>query len=178
MAAAAATSAAAAAAVTDHVADGTVRIRPATSADRDFILGFAESFSAFPLPAGRRRETVDAGVRADISRHLDERPQGSHFFVLEHDGTAAGFIHLLLGTDFFGGAPTCHVSDLAVLPAHEGRGHARRMLDHAERFAREYACTRLTLSVFPGNARARRLYEAVGYADDLLRMSKPLDGAD
>ncbi|MCF7222769.1 GNAT family N-acetyltransferase [Marilutibacter chinensis] len=163
--------------MTDGAVGDAVRIRAAANADRDFILGFAESFSAFPLPAGRSRDAVDAGVRADIVRHLDERPQGSHFFVVEQGGMPAGFVHLLLGTDFFGGAPTCHVSDLAVLPACEGRGFARRLLAHAERFAREHACSRLTLSVFPGNVRARRLYEAVGYEDDLLRMSKPLPAA-
>ena len=164
-------------AVTDATGHDPVRIRPATTADRGFILGFTESFSAFPLPAGRSREAVDAGVRADLVRHLDERPQGSHFFILERDRMPAGFIHLLLGTDFFGGAPTCHVSDLAVLPGCEGRGFGRRLLAHAERFAREHACARLTLSVFPGNLRARRLYEAAGYGDDLLRMSKPLPPA-
>lgn len=153
-------------------------IRAATAGDDAFILSFVESFSAFPLPADRSRETVNAGVRADIGRHLAERPAASHFFILDHDGAPAGFIHLLLGTDFFGGAPTCHISDLAVLPAQQGRGFARRLLAHAEDFARARGCARLTLSVFPGNTGARRLYETSGFVDDLLRMGKPLATAD
>jgi hypothetical protein len=32
----------------------------------------------------------------------------------------------------------------------------------------------MTLAVFPGNARARAVYEHAGYGIDLLRMVKPL----
>jgi RimJ/RimL family protein N-acetyltransferase len=32
----------------------------------------------------------------------------------------------------------------------------------------------VTLAVFPGNERARALYEAAGYATDLLRLAKPV----
>jgi ribosomal protein S18 acetylase RimI-like enzyme len=155
-------------------ADNAV-IRTATSADDDFILGFVSRFSEFPLPAGRDRDTVSAGIRTDIERNLRERPPESHFFVIELDGERAGFVHLQLGRDFFGGDPTCHVSDLAIAPAFERRGLARRLLTHAEDFAREHACRRLTLSVFPGNRRARQLYEREGFSEDLMRLAKPLD---
>jgi ribosomal protein S18 acetylase RimI-like enzyme len=33
----------------------------------------------------------------------------------------------------------------------------------------------MTLSVFPGNARARALYERQGYGVELLRMTKALE---
>ena len=32
----------------------------------------------------------------------------------------------------------------------------------------------MTLAVFPGNERARALYEASGYTPDLLRLAKPV----
>ncbi|GAB3343505.1 GNAT family N-acetyltransferase [Marilutibacter aestuarii] len=149
-------------------------IRPATSADDAFILGFVDRFSEFPLPPGRSRETVGAGVRGDLSRHLATRPAHSHFFVIEVDGAAAGFVHLLMDTDFFDGGATCHVSDLAIATDFEGRGLARALLAHADAFARASDCSRLTLSVFPGNERAQRLYLSQGFDVDLLRMGKPL----
>ncbi|MBB1062115.1 GNAT family N-acetyltransferase [Marilutibacter spongiae] len=155
---------------------GDPAIRPATRADDAFILGFVERFSEFPLPGGRSRESVGAGVRRDLSRHLATRPAHSHFFVVEVDGIAAGFAHLVVDTDFFDGSATCHVSDLAIATAFEGRGLARTLLAHAEAFARARGCSRLTLSVFPGNERALRLYQSQGFDVDLLKMGKPLDG--
>lgn len=149
-------------------------IRVARQEDDAFILSLVERFTAFTLPTGRTRAELDRGIRDDLARHLHERPAASHMFVIEHDGERAGFLHLQLAEDFFSGATHCHVSDLAVAPAHEGRGLAGRLLAHAEAFAREYACPRLTLSVFPGNARARALYERHGFGVDLLRMGKPL----
>jgi ribosomal protein S18 acetylase RimI-like enzyme len=40
--------------------------------------------------------------------------------------------------------------------------------------ARQNRCRFVTLGVFPGNARARALYERHGYGVELLRMAKPL----
>jgi ribosomal protein S18 acetylase RimI-like enzyme len=152
-------------------------IRAAIGADDAFILGFVERFSAFPLPVGRDRATLTAGIRRDIERHLRERPSTSHFFVIEHGGEPAGFVHLQEVDDFFGAGLFCHVSDLAISPEHEGLGLARRLLAHSEAFARERGCIRLTLSVFPGNERARRLYDSYGFTPDLVRMGKPLSDA-
>lgn len=150
------------------------RIRPATADDDAFILALAGRFTDFPLPRGRDRATTDAGIRADLARHLHERPDASHFFVIEDPAGRAGFVHLQLVDDFFGAGLLCHVSDLAIAPGHEGRGLARRLLEHAEAFARDRGCVRLTLAVFEGNLRARTLYERFGFGTDLLRMGKPL----
>lgn len=150
-------------------------LRTATAADDDFILGLAERFSDFPLPHGRSRSMIDAGLRRKFDEQFRERPENSFLFVLEDDGARAGFLHLQLIEDFFSGGRNCHVSDLAVAKMHEGRGHARAMLAFAEQFAREHGCERMTLGVFPDNRRARGLYDANGYVVDLLRMAKPLD---
>lgn len=150
-------------------------IRPADVADHAFIFDLVSRFTEFPLPATRTRGMVDAGIRRDLERLLRERPPTSFPYVLEEeDGGRAGFLHLQLLEDFFTGGRNCHVSDLAVAPGHEGRGHGRGMLAFAEAFARERGCERLTLSVFPGNARARALYESEGWEYELLRMAKAL----
>jgi ribosomal protein S18 acetylase RimI-like enzyme len=77
-------------------------------------------------------------------------------------------------TDFFTGHLNCHVSDLAVSKQADGKGVGRALLQFAESFARDHRCERLTLAVFPGNARARELYEANGFGAELIRMAKPL----
>ncbi|MBN8737155.1 MAG: GNAT family N-acetyltransferase [Xanthomonadales bacterium] len=153
----------------------SITIRPATPGDTDFILSLVPRFASFDLPHGRRKRETLAAIHADIERALRETPPGDHFFVAEEtDGRSAGFLHLQVQRDFFSGMRACHVADLAVVPSREGRGIGRALLAHAEKWARENRCKLLTLSVFPGNTRARALYERAGFAPDLLRMAKPL----
>jgi RimJ/RimL family protein N-acetyltransferase len=45
-------------------------------------------------------------------------------------------------------------------------------LAHAQAWAREHHCQLVTLAVFPGNEGARALYEATGYAPDLIRLAQ------
>jgi ribosomal protein S18 acetylase RimI-like enzyme len=156
------------------MADNHFLIRLAED-DDEFILGLVPRFVDFTLPAWRRRHECIEGIRKDLGRHLDEQPANSYVFVAEDaEGARAGFIHLQKTQDFFTGRGNCHISDLAVAPRHEGRGVARALLGHAEAWAREHQCQLLTLAVFPGNERARALYEAAGYGTDLLRLAKPL----
>ncbi|HEX7731085.1 MAG TPA: GNAT family N-acetyltransferase [Rhodanobacter sp.] len=156
------------------MSDPSLLIRLAED-DDDFILSLVPRFVDFPLPAWRRRHECIEGIRDELLRHLEEQPANSHLFVAEDaDGTRVGFIHLQRTEDFFTGRSNCHVSDLAVAPAHEGRGVGKALLAHAEQWAREHQCQLVTLAVFPGNERARKVYEAAGYATDLLRLAKPL----
>lgn len=143
--------------------------------DDDFILGLVPRFVDFPLPPWRKRHECIEGIRADLVHHLDDQPPNSFVFVAEdEDGRPVGFIHLQRTQDFFTGRSNCHVSDLAVAPSHDGRGVGRALLAHAEEWAREHRCALMTLAVFPGNERARALYESMGYGPDLLRLAKPL----
>lgn len=143
--------------------------------DDDFILSLVPRFVDFPLPAWRRRHECIEGIRDELLRHLEEQPANSHLFVAEDaDGTRVGFIHLQRTSDFFTRRGNCHVADLAVAPAHEGRGVGKALLAHAEQWARQHHCQLVTLAVFRGNERARALYEAAGYGVDLLRLAKPV----
>ena len=142
--------------------------------DDDFILGLVPRFVDFSLPKWRKRHECIEGIRKDLGRHLDEQPANSYVFVAENDdGDRVGFIHLQKTQDYFTGRVNCHISDLAVSPRHEGQGVGKALIEHAEDWAREHQCQLVTLAVFPGNERARALYEAAGYHVDLLRLAKP-----
>lgn len=161
-----------------------VTIQPATPDDAAFILALAPRFVAFDLPAGRGARETLAGIRADLARtwraaraRHAARADGPFFVALGERNGRIGFAHLVLQRDFFTGARTCHISDLAVAHGYDGRGVGTALLAFAERFALAHACTRLTLSVFPGNGRALALYLRTGFAADLVRMAKPLDRA-
>jgi ribosomal protein S18 acetylase RimI-like enzyme len=150
-----------------------IGIRPATADDTDFILSLAPRFVSFDLPRPRRKHDVVAALRTDLEHALRERPAKHHFFIAAGvDGGSTGFLHLQVQRDFFSSELACHVSDIAVLAGHEGQGIGRMLLEHAHRWAKQHRCKLLTLSVFPGNARARALYESAGFALDLMRMIK------
>ena len=153
-----------------------VRIRAARDGDAAFIVGLVPRFVAFELPPWRDHDESADGIRRDIERILREGPESSHLFVAETAaGAPAGFLHLQATIDFFTGAQNCHISDIAVAPEHDGHGIGSRLLVFAEIWAKKRGCRFVTLGVFPGNARARALYERHGYGVELLRMSKPVD---
>lgn len=154
------------------MSDATYLIRLAED-DDDFILGLVPRFVDFTLPPWRRRHECIEGIRNELLRHLEDQPANSFLFVAEDsDGELVGFVHLQKTQDFFTGRSNCHISDLAVAPPYEGQGVGRALLEHAEAWAREHRCQLVTLAVFPGNERARAIYETAGYAPDLLRLAK------
>ena len=161
-----------------HIQAGDIEllVRSANADDDEFIFGLIERLVDFDLPKWRRRNVVVEGIRKDLSRHLEEQPAGHFMFVAEDDSTGerVGFLHLQTVTDYFTGHQNCHVSDIAIARSHDGHGIGRALLGYAEKFAREHRYERLQLNVFPGNERARKLYEELGYGLDMLRMVKPL----
>lgn len=158
------------------MSDDTFLIRLADVDDDAFILGMVPRFTDFSLPAWRRRNECISGIREDLARHLGDQPAGSFMFIAEDrgNGERVGFIHLKKVQDFFNGRMNCHISDMAVAQGVEGRGIGRALLAHAEAWAREHHCHMLSLAVFPGNERARKLYADSGFDVDLLRLAKPL----
>ena len=150
-------------------------IRLAHADDDEFILSLVPRFVAFDLPAWRKRSETLNGIRSDIARHLRELPAASHLYVAENeDAERLGFLHLQTQKDFFTGVLNCHVADLVVATEHDGEGVGSALIAFAERWAREHRCRHVTLAVFPGNKRARDLYERHGYGDELVRMAKIL----
>ncbi|MBS0432527.1 MAG: GNAT family N-acetyltransferase [Proteobacteria bacterium] len=150
-----------------------IRIRRAHAEDDDFILSLTARFVDFELPAWRRRNACANGIRRDLKRALDELPSFENLFLAESAaGERLGFLRLQKTRDFFSGHANCHISDLAVLQGHEGKGIGRALLEYAQAWAKQQRCRLITLAVFPGNARALALYERAGFGPDLLRLAK------
>jgi GNAT superfamily N-acetyltransferase len=159
----------------DQTSNSNIHVRLAHADDDEFILGLAERFVEFELPKWRKRGETIAGIRSDIAHHLRETPASTHLFVAENgDAERLGFMHLQTRRDFFTGAQNCHIADLVVAAAHEGRGVGRALLAFADIWAKEHHCRHLTLGVFPANERARKLYEAHGFGVEILSMAKPV----
>lgn len=68
---------------------------------------------------------------------------------------------------------------LAIREGHRGQGLGRALLDTAVDWGRAVGLAKLTLGVFPGNARAVALYRAAGFVEEgVLRGHLRVGGAD
>ena len=96
------------------------------------------------------------------------RDRGGVFIVGTIDGRvvgtgalrpAQGYIAEYLDVD----ADTAEVKRMRVAPAHQGRGHGRRIYDELERRAGDRGFAELVLDTMPTLEAARGLYESVGF---------------
>ena len=136
----------------------------------------------FGPPPWRPRSEMDEAVAKSIAAALEalSAPEaaasgGAAVFVAEEsDGTPLGFLHVHSAHDFFTGEEHGHVSDVVTARGEEGRGIGRALMEAGEAWSRERGHRLLTLNVFADNARARGLYERIGYAADTTKMVKVL----
>jgi GNAT superfamily N-acetyltransferase len=85
------------------------------------------------------------------------------------DGRAVGIATCFVGFSTFYARPLINVHDLAILPEYRGQGIGRRLLDGVVDKARQLGCCKVTLEVHEGNARAKQMYEAAGFAEGAAR---------
>lgn len=131
-------------------------------------------------PMGNGKPLSDE-TRRDLIPGLPQHPT-TVIFLAFPDSQAVGIAVCFRGFSTFGARPLINISDLAVLPAYRGLGIGRRLLQETEHRARDTGCCKLTLEVQAINHRARRLYEAMGFAQAIyvqeaggtLFLSKPI----
>jgi len=85
-------------------------------------------------------------------------------FVAETDGTIAGTYSLIILDKLAKrGVPAGVVEDVAVLPAFQGRGIGRAMMEHAREECRRAGCYKMALSSNLAREGAHRFYDALGF---------------
>lgn len=109
------------------------------------------------------------GVRAGVDAYFDTRVERDKagrtrwFVVEERGGEVLGWVILHWGTE----SDLPCIEDLYVIESRRGEGLGTELLAEAERLAQEAGATTMRLAVNPTeNAKARRLYERLGYSDD------------
>ena len=128
--------------------------------------------SGKPLPA-EVRDNLIPGLR---------RHPTTIILLAYHDGQPIGIAVCFHGFSTFNARPLINIHDLAILPAHRGRGVGRRLLAAVEHKARQLDCCKITLEVQTNNHKARAVYAAAGFAQTVhepaaggaLFLSKPL----
>lgn len=153
--------------------DAEIHIRPARADDSDWITALAPRLHEFGVPAWREAGAMNASVARGLARELAAPSEGCAILAAtDAAGVPLGFVSLLTDRDYFTGALCGHVADIVVVGSHEGRGVGRALLAAAERWAEAAGYPWLTLHVFEGNTRARRVYEQTGYVAEWTRMVK------
>lgn len=92
--------------------------------------------------------------------------------VLEVDGAASGYALLVPYYSNELGGEVCGVDELYVRPPCRNRGHASALFSEVER-GTFGAFAGTALGVTPGNGRARRLYERLGFRASGTAMLRP-----
>jgi ribosomal protein S18 acetylase RimI-like enzyme len=152
-----------------------IHIRPFTSSDTNFVESLVPRFSEFDLPIWRQKDEINNTNLASLKKAMETPDPGSAIYIAEDEtGKRAGFLHLQTQTDYFNGKNVGYISDLAVEAAFEGQGIGRILLEKAEEWARAEGCHLLSLYVFSNNSRARKLYEKLGFNEEVTKYIKPL----
>ncbi len=132
------------------------------------ITFLVDAYAQDPMGGGR---PLPEDVRHALLPGLRAHP--TTVILLAYQGTEpAGIAVCFLGFSTFAARPLLNIHDLAVLPAHRGKGLGRQLLRAVEYKARDLGCCRLTLEVLYENQRARRVYTQAGFGPDTQQTAK------
>jgi ribosomal protein S18 acetylase RimI-like enzyme len=151
-------------------------IRPARHDDEAFLVGLMPRLADFPLPAWRSAEEIAKADRQLLRDALNGVLEHSAILVAELSpgGERAGYVFATTKHDYFTRAAHAHVEILAVESAAQGRGVARALMDAIEQWAERRRYGWVTLNVFDRNARAKALYDRLGYQLETVLYRKAL----
>ncbi len=140
-----------------------IEIVEADLALADHQRAVVEMEDAYALDEFGNGRPLEDEVRERLVPALRELP--TTVILLAYDGPRpVGIATCFRGFSTFAARPLLNLHDLAVIPAYRGRGVGRLLLSAVETKARALGCVKVTLEVLEGNAAARRLYEAMGFA--------------
>jgi GNAT superfamily N-acetyltransferase len=135
----------------------TVEIRDAEGEDLPEILRVLRESG---IDGGRSFTLEEAGAQLASLRAMP----GFRLLVALTDGEVAGTYALyILGKLGKRGAAAGVVEDVAVSPAHQGKGIGRAMMAHALEACRAAGCYKLALSSNTRRESAHRFYESLGF---------------
>jgi [ribosomal protein S18]-alanine N-acetyltransferase len=126
-----------------------IRFAPLGVSDLDTLLAIETAAYPFPWSRGNFIDSLNAGYLA--RKRVDATGQWLGYFIA------------------MPGVLEVHLLNLTVAPPHQGRGHARAMLDELVRESRALGAQRLWLEVRTSNERAQAIYRRYGFRDVGLR---------
>lgn len=152
-----------------------VQIGPFDLADRDQVVALSPRLTV-GVAAWRDPAKVAVAVRGWVEGAVAASPAEDHaVFVAKSGGRVAGVVTVEERTHWTG-AVDAYVGELIVAADVEGLGIGRALMAAAEQWACERGLEFLTLETGAANSRARGFYRTLGYAEEDVRLTKPLRG--
>lgn len=150
-----------------------IAVRRAVVQDEPILTALANRLGEFVLPQWRTADEIAIADGREMMDAVRTQDADSEVFIAERDGEPVGCLHVLVDTDFFG-LRHAHISVVATMAAAQGTGVGQALIAYAEEWGRQRKLTLLTLNVFDGNSRARKVYERAGFTPEILKYAKPL----
>ena len=155
--------------------DSDYEIRAAGPDDGAAILELLPRLGSFTLPPGRDSRDLWRHDAALLERWIaGDAPTCLVHVAIERNGAVIGAVITSLRPEMLSEAPSAHLEAIAVAEGTEGKGLGRALIATTEAAAKAAGARSMTLHVFGTNARARRLYEHVGYREEIIRCWKNL----
>jgi ribosomal protein S18 acetylase RimI-like enzyme len=143
-----------------------LEIRKATEQDLDAIveldrqigqIHFEQVPEVFCAPSSRQRGFLLDAIQSE----------GRLFCVALVEGWVVGFLSARIDINetvpFLTTLPVCRITTLVVDEQHRSRGIGRALIAHCDDWAKAHDASQLKLEVMSFNARARSLYESLGF---------------
>jgi ribosomal protein S18 acetylase RimI-like enzyme len=152
------------------------QIRAATAEDIEPMLSLFPRLADFDLPP----ERTAAHLWRDDAELLrrwgsGQAPNCLVWVAVDPDNVVLGVALVQLRPELLSHEPSAHLEVLVVDRPAEGNGIGQALIQQAEKSVRDHGGLSMTLHVFAANARARQVYERLGYTGELIRYIKYLD---
>jgi GNAT superfamily N-acetyltransferase len=151
----------------------TWHIRQATAADRSFLEQLAPRLT-IGIPAWRDAELMRATMLRFLLDDLANMGEDSTMLIAETAAGAPVGVATIGRSKHFTGQEQAELGELAVTDETEGQGAGAALLAAAEAWARERGFSFVALGTGAANTRARDFYARHGYAEEDVRLAKPL----
>lgn len=124
------------------------------------IVQLMDEYARDPMGGQPLSETVKKNLPLELSR----RSNAYCILSLADGKDPAGLINCFEGFSTFACRPLLNIHDVIVSTTYRGQGLSKRLLQEAEKIARQLNCCKLTLEVLQGNTIAQRAYRSMGFS--------------
>ncbi len=150
-------------------------IRVAIAADQSQAMALLPELADFAVPDYRNPDHLWQGDAKMLKQFFDgNTPDSEALVAVDDKATVHGVAIYTMRSELLSGEPSAHLEVLAVAAESRRKGIGQALISATESAASARGAQSLTLHVFANNTRARALYQADGFKEELLRCYKPL----
>jgi len=125
------------------------------------IVQLMDEYARDPMGGG---QPLSETVKKNLPLELSRRSNAYCILALADGKDPAGLINCFEGFSTFACRPLLNIHDVIVSSTYRGQGLSKRLLQEAEKIARQLNCCKLTLEVLQGNTIAQRAYRSMGFS--------------